>query len=134
LIRLIYISTARSELTKVELDGILRTSRRNNAAVGVTGLLIVGGRRFLQALEGPSDAVMQTYDQIKADARHFAAVTLDNRPISQRGFPDWAMGHQPSNAFRADGSVAEDVAALIAPITEPTMRAYFAEFAKKHAA
>lgn len=134
MIRLIYISTARSELSAVELDGILRVSRRNNAAAGVTGLLIVGGRRFLQALEGPPDAVMQTYDRIKADARHFAAVTLDNRPISQRSFPDWAMGHQPSKALRGDGALADDVAALIAPIAEPTMHAYFAEFAKKHAA
>lgn len=134
MIRLIYISTARSELSAGELDGILRASRRNNAAVGVTGLLIVGGRRFLQALEGPADAVLQTYDRIKADARHFAAVTLDNRPISQRSFPMWAMGHQPSRTLRGDGSVADNVAALIAPIAEPTMRAYFAEFAKKHAA
>ncbi len=68
MIRLIYISTARSELSTVELEGILRISRRNNAAVGVTGLLIVGGRRFLQALEGPADAVVQTYDRIKAEA------------------------------------------------------------------
>jgi hypothetical protein len=133
-IRLIYISTARSELSAVELDGILRVSRRNNAAAGVTGLLIVGGRRFLQALEGPPDAVMQTYDRIKADARHFAAVTLDNRPISQRSFSSWAMGQQPSKALRGDGTLADDVAALIAPIAEPTMHAYFAEFAKKHAA
>jgi hypothetical protein len=134
LIRLIYISTARSELSAGELDGILRASRRNNAAVGVTGLLIVGGRRFLQALEGPADDVLQTYDRIKADARHFAAVTLDNRPISQRSFPGWAMGHQPSKALRGDGTLADDVAALITPIAEPTMHAYFAEFAKKHAA
>ena len=134
MIRLIYISTARSELSTVELEGILRISRRNNAAVGVTGLLIVGGRRFLQALEGPADAVVQTYDRIKADARHFATVTLGNQPIAQRDFPGWAMGHQHSKPLRGDGSVAADVAALIAPIADPTMHAYFAEFAKKHAA
>ena len=49
--RLLYISTARSPLPKAELETLLRISRRNNVAVGVTGLLIVGGRRFLQALE-----------------------------------------------------------------------------------
>ena len=134
MIRLIYISTARSELSKAELEGVLRTSRRNNAVVGVTGLLVVGGRRFLQALEGPADAVVQTYDRIKADGRHFAAVILDNRPIAERSFPDWAMGHQPGRPLRGDGAVADDVARLIAPIADPTMHAYFAEFAKKHAA
>lgn len=134
MIRLIYISTARSELSAAELEGVLRASRRNNAAVGVTGLLVVGGRRFLQALEGPADAVVQTYDRIKADGRHFAAVTLDNRPIAERSFPDWAMGHQPGRPLRGDGAVAYHVARLIAPIADPTMHAYFAEFAKKHAA
>ena len=134
MIRLIYISTARSELSKVELEAILRVSRHNNAAVGVTGLLIVGGRRFLQALEGPADAVTQTYDRIKADGRHFAAVTLDSRAISERSFPGWAMGHQPGKSLRGDGAVADDVAALITPISDPTTHAYFAEFAKKHAA
>ncbi len=77
---------------------------------------------------------MQTYDRIKADTRHFAAVTLDNRPILQRGFPSWAMGHQPSKPLLGSGVVADDVAALIALIEDPTMHAYFAEFAKKHAA
>ena len=134
MIRLIYISTARSELPKVELEAILRVSRRNNAAVGVTGLLIVGGRRFLQALEGPADAVTLTYDRIKADGRHFAAVTLDSRAISGRSFPGWAMGHQPGKSLRGDGAVADDVATLITPISDPTTHAYFAEFAKKHAA
>jgi hypothetical protein len=134
MIRLVYISTARTELSKAELEGILRASRRNNAAVGITGLLVSGGRRFLQALEGPSGAVTQTYDRIKADARHFAAVTLDNRSISERSFPGWAMGHQPGKSLHGDGAVAADVAALIAPIADPIMHAYFAEFAKKHAA
>ncbi|WP_010219296.1 BLUF domain-containing protein [Sphingomonas sp. PAMC 26621] len=133
MIRLIYISTARATLSSAELDGILRTSRRNNAAVNVTGLLIVGGRRFLQTLEGPSSAVMQTYERIKGDARHFAAVILDNRPITERSFPGWAMGHQPSGTLRGDATIAKDVAALIAPITDPTVRVYFAEFARKHA-
>lgn len=134
MIRLIYISTARSELSKTELEAILRSSRRNNASAGVTGLLIVGGRRFLQALEGPANAVAQTYDRIKADRRHFAAVTLDSRPIAKRSFAGWAMGHQPSKSLTGDGAVADDVAALISPIEDPTVHAYFAEFAKKHAA
>ncbi|RYD24979.1 MAG: blue light sensor protein, partial [Lysobacteraceae bacterium] len=41
---------------------------------------------------------------------------------------------QPGRPLRGDGAVADDVARLIAPIADPTMHAYFAEFAKKHAA
>lgn len=134
MIRLIYISTARSVLSEQELDGILRVSRRKNQMVDVTGLLIVGGRRFLQALEGPAEAVKKTYDRIKADRRHFAAVVLSDREIAERSFFEWAMGYQPAGIPRSEGTVANDVAELIAPITDPIVHAYFAEFAKKHAA
>lgn len=134
MIRLIYISTARATLSKHELEEILRVSRRNNQALGITGLLIVGGRRFLQALEGPSESVMKTYGRIKADDRHFAAVILSDREIAERSFSEWSMGYQPAGTPRAEGTVASDVAALIAPITDPIVHAYFAEFAKKHAA
>lgn len=132
MIRLIYISTARTVLQKPELDGILRVSRRNNQAVDVTGLLVVGGRRFLQVLEGSSESVMKTYDRIKADDRHFAAVILSDREIAERSFSEWAMGYQAASIHGADGTVASDVAALITPITDPIVHAYFAEFAKKH--
>lgn len=134
MIRLIYISTARSVLSEQELDGILRLSRRKNQMVDVTGLLIVGGRRFLQALEGPAEAVKKTYDRIKVDRRHFAAVVLSDREIAERSFSEWAMGYQPAGIPRSEGTVATDVAELIAPITDPIVHAYFAEFAKKHAA
>lgn len=134
MIRIIYISTARVRTPRGELDGILQISRRNNRAVGVTGLLVVGGRRFLQVLEGPEEAVMQTYQRIKADSRHVAPVLLSKRPITERNFADWAMGYQPAGSLDGPGLVADDVAALIAPIADPTVRAYFAEFAKQHAA
>ena len=134
MIRIIYISTARTEILPKELEAILRISRRNNRFVGVTGLLIGGGRRFLQLLEGPGDAVMETYDRIKADERHFAAVLLSKTHVTERIFADWDMGFQPAGSVNGDGSVADDVASMIAPIKDPTVYAYFSEFAKKHAA
>ena len=134
MIRLIYISTARTILSQAALDEILRVSRRNNAAVAVTGLLIVGGRRFLQVLEGPSDAVMQTYHRIHADERHFAAVVLSNKPIAARTFGGWSMGFQSAGHSPDQPTIDDSVAALIAPIDDPVVHAYFYEFAKQHAA
>ena len=134
MIRLLYISTARLPLTPAEIESILRVSRRNNADVGVTGLLIAGGRRFLQALEGPEDAVQATFDRIAADPRHFAVVSLIRAPIAARQFPAWSMGHQPGGAFDRTGSAAQAVEALIAPITDPSLRGYFTGFADRQAA
>lgn len=134
MIRLLYISTARSEMTSAALDALLNHSRVRNAADQITGLLIVGGRRFLQVLEGPEDAVTTTYERICADPRHFAAVTLSNKMVDQRIFPQWSMGYRKScsTGSYADASVILDT--LVDPISDPTIKAYFEQFALKHLA
>jgi hypothetical protein len=90
--RLLYISTSRSRVTQPVIDEILRVSRRNNAAAGVTGLLIAGGNRFLQVLEGDDLAVSRTFDRIQRDDRHFAMVQLAKQTIDERSFGSWSMG------------------------------------------
>lgn len=132
--RIVYISTARQALTASELDGILVTSRRNNRAVDVTGLLVSGGRRFLQTLEGPDHAVEQVFRRIEQDARHFAVVILSRTSIDQRSFGDWAMGHCGGGTAGAGVNLAEDLTQLLAPITDLNTRAYFEGFARLHAA
>lgn len=133
--RLIYISTVRDRLKPAELDGILLASRRNNAIVGVTGLLVAGGQRFLQALEGPGDAVQSVFQRIERDSRHFAIVTLSKKPIQDRTFPNWSMGFQRGAADADDhGALKNVVERLVAPIEDPMVRAYFTEFAALHAA
>lgn len=134
MIRLLYISTAREPVTPEMLADVLRASRRNNAKVGVSGLLIVGGRRFLQALEGPEDAVMATYERIARDPRHFAVVQLARETITERQFPDWAMGAQAGRSVGADTDLSQTVAALIAPIQDANLRGYFTGFAQRQAA
>ena len=126
--QIIYISTARTEPDTAMLDSILAVSRRNNARDGLTGLLVVGGRRFLQVLEGPSANCDAAYDRIKADGRHFALVQLSRKPITQRMFGHWDMGFE-----RAGG---ETLTALVELLTEqvsdPMLQAQFRSFAELH--
>ena len=133
--RLIYISSTRSPLTTAELDAILIASRRNNAAVGVTGLLVAGGRRFLQALEGPEAAVETVFNRIKADPRHHAVVILSRTTIDTPTFGQWAMGFNRGGTGGGDAiTLPETVATLVEPSTDPTVRGYFEGFAQVHAA
>lgn len=134
MIRLLYISTSRETVTPPMLADILRASRRNNPACGVTGLLIVGGKRFLQALEGPEAAVETTYRRIHKDPRHFAVVQLARETITERQFAAWAMGVQAGATPGLDANVSEAVAALIAPVQDPSLRGYFTGFAERQAA
>jgi hypothetical protein len=129
LYRLLYISTARAPHTATSLDQILTASRRNNTKAKVTGLLLAGGRRFLQVLEGEEWNVRQTYERIKADDRHFATVILKSGVADERAFPDWSMAYKHGGDPSEATNTVDEVAALIAPITDPTLRAYFEGFA-----
>ncbi|MEG3165939.1 BLUF domain-containing protein [Sphingomonas sp. PB2P19] len=131
--RLLYISTARKPLPPVDIEEILRISRRNNARGDITGLLVVGGRRFLQALEGPADAVEQTYRRICADPRHFAVVMLSQRATDRRMFDGWAMGYR-AGPDPSGTALPDIVRSLTATIDDPNLRANFTGFADLHAA
>lgn len=134
--RILYISTARETLDAVALDSILKVSRRNNAAVGVTGLLVVGGRRFLQVLEGPDHQVAGVFDRIARDDRHFAVVKLSKKTIETRLFGEWAMGYRAvaADTMRDGDGLSAIVERLIAPIDDIALRAEFTAFAALHAA
>jgi hypothetical protein len=133
MIRILYISTARTPLSEPAMRDLLATARRKNAVVDVTGLLVVGGRRFLQALEGPADAVASIYDTIASDPRHFAIVKLSEKPIMQRSFASWSMGCQAGGAVSDSATLEQQVAAIVAPIADASLRAYFTDFSKRHA-
>ncbi|MFO1295875.1 MAG: TonB family protein [Rubrivivax sp.] len=92
LVRLLYASRAASGLTPEDLSAILRTSRANNAAHGITGVLCHSEGIFLQVLEGGRGAVNQLYNRIVADRRHHGAELMLYEEIAERRFAGWAMG------------------------------------------
>ena len=74
-----------------EIDNLIRASIRNNRGVSITGLLLVHGGWFVQALEGPAAAVMTTYNRIANDPRHEHAKVISAGPADSRVFGDWNM-------------------------------------------
>ena len=133
MLQLTYISTAAHDLAPTAIGDILSASRRNNAAAGVSGLLLHDGRRFLQALEGEPAMVNRTYERIKADRRHRAIVLLSSSEVTERAFGAWAMAAQ-AVAAATSGSVAELVERLTAEVSDPSMQALFRSFARVRAA
>ncbi|MCU0763210.1 MAG: BLUF domain-containing protein [Hydrogenophaga sp.] len=128
LIRLIYASRARN-LGPMDVKDILESSRRNNAAAGVTGALCISNGIFLQCLEGDRMVVNTLYHRILKDSRHQDPAILDFQDIACRDFGTWNMGLV---------SAVEDNRALFlkyasGPQFDPyqmrpeTLRAFFAE-------
>lgn len=126
--RIIYISTCRVEPTRELVADILRVSYRNNRRDDLTGLLVVGGRRFLQVLEGPCEQLDAAYARIKADPRHFAMVELGRKPITFREFGDWDMGCRLLSGDNFEAFVRN----ITAHVDDADVRAQFETFVELH--
>jgi hypothetical protein len=96
-----YVSDARRPFSKQDLLELMATSRANNARVEVTGLLLHSGGNFLQALEGPEDAVRHTLQHIERDPRHHHMQVLFVDHIPERLFADWSMGFEEASGLEA---------------------------------
>ena len=92
LVRLLYASRAVPAIDQDELILILRKSKTNNPALGVTGVLCFSEGIFLQALEGGRSSVNKLYQRIAGDPRHTDVELLCYEEIGERRFAGWSMG------------------------------------------
>ena len=90
--RLIYKSIAYPEILEPEAIGELTTlaSERNKES-GITGILLLSGDSFLQALEGPVRFVNQLFIKIANDKRHHDIELVAYEDINATCFHDWSM-------------------------------------------
>ena len=88
--RIAYFSSAATD-GPAELSAILESSRRNNAALGVTGLLCHHDGSFLQFLEGDAGVLEALYGRIRRDRRHKDLVRILDEQAATRAFGDWSM-------------------------------------------
>lgn len=94
MISLVYVSRATDLLDDEALESILLHARERNTELGITGILVYRGGRFVQMLEGPADAVEATLERIRDDPRHQDVVELDRNETGTRWFPDWSMAFE----------------------------------------
>ena len=86
-----YFSTAAEPQEAALIQAILATSRANNLRDDISGLLVAGGNRYLQVIEGPRRVMETLYANIRADQRHLAVTTLVERTTLERCFKGWTM-------------------------------------------
>lgn len=106
---LFYYSEPSAPVGAEELSSLLERARFKNRELGITGLLLYTGQRFLQVLEGPHEAVAVIYESIQADRRHHSVVTLFDQDILDRSFPEWSMGYRLVDADEFRGFSLEDL-------------------------
>jgi hypothetical protein len=109
LFAIVYVSTAAWPVQWQELEQILNSARRRNAAEGVTGLLLFAGGSFMQYLEGPAAGLSRVYTLIKSHPMHYGLIDLVRAPIATRLFADFAMAcHvvEPATGARLSGATS----------------------------
>lgn len=110
-----------------EIADIVDVSRRRNGENGITGLLLSDGYRFLQAIEGEREKLLDCFERIRLDRRHYDVVIVSDEPIGERQFGTWSMQHRNLRSMR-DAFKAE-VAQDVAEVSNPDLKALFIGFA-----
>lgn len=88
---LVYYSKAAEDLSYTDLREILEASRRKNAALGITGLLIFRDGFFLQLLEGAEKDVRSILNSIRDDDRNYSVRVMIETDSAERLFEGWSM-------------------------------------------
>lgn len=91
MIRILYFSTARADISRAEVTRIVEEAREANKRRGITGALAYNGRNFCQVLEGPEQEVRDLVAKISLDERHSGFKIIDEKPVSEQFFSDWSM-------------------------------------------
>lgn len=105
LIHILYMSDSRLDRPSAldQLQTLVETSRRNNAAAQITGALICTEDNFVQFLEGPAAAVQRLLAKLQVDARHANLRILLESPARGRRFGPWTLAYcGPAEFVRAE--------------------------------
>jgi len=99
---LLYVSEAGRSMSGEEIAEILRSSRKNNQALGITGCLLYQDGCFMQMLEGKREAVLSLVERVERDPRHRNARIVVQGDAQRRVFMDWSMGYRDMSKLEAE--------------------------------
>ena len=129
LVRVVYISRARTGSRRADIASLLAQCDRNNPVEGLSGLLLADPTSYLQALEGPGDAVARRLALIRTDRRHSHVAIIAEGAIVTRQFGHWSMTYRDQGAMSPQ-AFSERVTADVAAVDDIRLKAVFLGFAR----
>jgi hypothetical protein len=90
MLQLVYLSSATGP-QEAALPALCEQASIKNQQDEITGVLMLRDGEFLQVLEGPREAVENTFLRIIVDARHHDLQLLSRKMITSRQFGSWSM-------------------------------------------
>ena len=93
------------DAVEANIAAILRSARRNNHRVGVTGALLFSDGCFAQVLEGEREHVEATFEAIQCDPRHRDVTILHLHQVEHRSFGAWSMAFAGVDGVSVDPNI-----------------------------
>ena len=129
--QIVYFSTAAAQQDAASIARIAAPSLKLNMRDDITGLLVAGGHRFLQVIEGESRLAETTLSRIRRDRRHVGVTVLVDRPIARRTFPVWTVSFSGEPEFGDFATLAEMLDMLRARVKDREARNQIDCFARQ---
>ncbi|XLS30767.1 BLUF domain-containing protein [Flavobacteriaceae bacterium M23B6Z8] len=86
-----YKSKIKKNVSKKDVEQLVKISRTKNETFGITGCLVFLKDYFFQVIEGNKSDILQLYENILKDERHHDVVVLTKKFNAQRVFPEWSL-------------------------------------------
>lgn len=93
LMSMTYASRANPNVSAKDFNEILKQAQVNNAANGITGMLIFNKDYFLQTVEGPRGQINRLLYSLIADERHHDLQIIETRELTHRVWAKWSMNY-----------------------------------------
>jgi hypothetical protein len=91
--RLIYSSNSSENVDFKIVGEILTHAMNRNKEIGITGMMVYDGHRFLQCIEGDETVVDELWQKLTKDTRHHSLYIHGTEFDDKRLFPEWNMGY-----------------------------------------
>ena len=120
--QIVSFRTAEGRQDAITSAGILAVSRAHNIREKISGLLVAGGHRYLQVIEGPADTVEALMKRIRGDRRHVGVAVLVDRKIDSCSFDGWSMAYVEEPKLGDYATLHDLVAQMRAAVPERKLR------------
>lgn len=126
--QIVYLSRAAAGCHDEEARQIGYTAQQRNRDNDVTGLLLFDGHRFIQAIEGPADAIQDTFDRICADERHNSIQLAADRSVERRQFGSWSMQVRKTSEGACSVAFLRKIKDIMLDVDDASLQALFIGF------
>ena len=87
-----YVSTSK-KLSDFQINELLCISKLKNDDLNITGILMHSDQNFFQIIEGEKKIILNLYQKIEKDVRHFNLIKIFDRPIQIPSFKNFQSSY-----------------------------------------